>query len=181
MQHIHWSCSRKKNAKRRATGLLAAPQGSVSDGTLPRALFPSGPEGASFGLKDSRRWQQPPALSCRLLLGEQHADRPAAAGATATPNISARLRAAPCSGLKSRLCKYCFLLPSLLQARSSVLTDPAWCAVAHLHMHGSSDTSWIWCTCWEWLYPACAKTQPRRRGKKRQHVILRLAAAWLDC
>lgn len=56
----------KESAKRTAVGLLTAPQGSVSDSRLPRALFPGGPKGASFGLKDLPWWQQQPALSCGL-------------------------------------------------------------------------------------------------------------------
>lgn len=123
----------KESANRTAVGLPAAPQGSVSDGRLPR-----GPKGAKL-------WAERFALVAAAarspplpLLGPSRT-----AGATATPNISARRWAAPCFGLKSRLCKNCFLLPPPLQARSSVLTDPARCAVAHPHMHGSSDISWI--------------------------------------
>lgn len=135
----------KGSANRIAGGLLAAPRGQQD---------PRGPKGAGFGLEDLPRWQLPP------LLAQQQT------GATATPDFSARLWATPCFGLKSRLCKNGFLLAPPLQARSSVLTDPAGCAVARPHTHGSSDTSWIWCTCWEGLYPACAKPQSHRRGKR---------------
>lgn len=130
--YVYWSCCRRK----------CWMQGSLQP--LRAACWPQPSS------QRSRLWAEGLALvaaaACiQLLHGPE------------TPNTSLGLWATPRFGLKSRLCKNCFLLPPPpLQARSSVLTEPAGCAVAHLH--GSSGASWIWCTCWEWLYPACAKT-----------------------